>query len=78
MTPRDFVFWLQGHMEINNPEIITAAQAEMIKDHLDITLAEMAKKKVNPSQVSQGGHSSASHAFGTTLYSNPLTNTLIC
>jgi hypothetical protein len=68
-------------MEINDPETITAAQAEMIKDHLDLTLSEMAKKKANQNQQTitapqQGGSTSVSPY---TIYSHPIAlNTLIC
>jgi len=78
MTPRDFVFWLQGHMEINNPETITEAQVDMIRDHLNLTLSEMSKKKdnLNQSQVGQGS-STTVNPFSS-VYSQPISRTLIC
>lgn len=76
MTPRDFCFWLQGHMEINNPETISAEQVEMIKEHIDLTFAEMKKQKEAVSQPQQAQPISP---FGTTIYAHPLTgSTLIC
>jgi len=36
MTPRDFVYWLQGFMEINEPKSINVEQTKMIKRHLDL------------------------------------------
>ena len=35
MTDRDFIYWLRGFYELNNPKSITEAQTEMIKEHLD-------------------------------------------
>jgi hypothetical protein len=34
MTPEQFVYWLQGLMELGNPKSLTAEQTTMIKDHL--------------------------------------------
>lgn len=36
MTSRDFVYWLQGFFEIENPESITPEQTKMIKNHLNL------------------------------------------
>ena len=36
MTPRDFVYWLQGFFEITGKESITPEQVKMIKKHLDL------------------------------------------
>lgn len=44
MTERDFVYWLQGWLEIANPEAITPAQVQCIKDHMALVLT-----KVTPS-----------------------------
>jgi hypothetical protein len=82
LTPRDFIFWLQGHMEINDPETITEAQAAMIKEHLDLTISELSKKKLNqPQPASQtggmGGSASTVNPFGTMVYTNAMT-TPIC
>lgn len=34
MTPEQFVYWLQGFMEIQDPTKLTELQVQMIKDHL--------------------------------------------
>ncbi len=36
MTPRDFVFWLQGFFEITDPTEINEKQTQMIKNHLNL------------------------------------------
>jgi len=36
MTPRDFVYWLQGYMEIQNPKTLGEKQVAIIKDHLSL------------------------------------------
>ena len=35
MTPQDFCYWLQGHFELNGPNI-TPEQAKIIQDHLQL------------------------------------------
>jgi hypothetical protein len=34
MKDRDFIYWLQGFFEIDNPTTINEEQTKMIKDHL--------------------------------------------
>jgi len=36
MTSRDFVYWLQGFMEISGAQEITKEQVSVIKKHLEI------------------------------------------
>lgn len=38
MNERDFIFWLHGWLEIQNPTIITTAQVQEIKNHIDLVL----------------------------------------
>ena len=38
MTPRDFVYWLQGLFELGNPEKLNKKQIELIKNHLALVL----------------------------------------
>jgi hypothetical protein len=45
MTPEQFVYWLQGFMEIADPEALSTRQIDTIRDHLDLVL-----NKVTPNR----------------------------
>jgi hypothetical protein len=45
MQARDFVFWLQGFFEINEPQTINKQQVEIIKNHLNLVF----KHEIDPS-----------------------------
>ena len=36
MTAEQFTYWLQGFMEINNPETLGVRETQIIKDHLKL------------------------------------------
>lgn len=36
MTSRDFAFWLQGFLEVSQPETIGTKETEIIKKHLNL------------------------------------------
>jgi len=36
MTAEQFVYWLQGYMEINDPQTISKTETQIIKDHLKL------------------------------------------
>jgi hypothetical protein len=38
MTPENFCYWLNGFIEINQPEEITEKQLQIIKDHLKLVM----------------------------------------
>lgn len=38
MTHEQFAYWLQGFIEISQPEIITSEQLQIIQDHLNLVL----------------------------------------
>mgnify|MGYP001617059909 CR=1 FL=1 len=38
MNERDFVYWLQGALEFNNPTSLNEKQTSIIKDHLKLVL----------------------------------------
>lgn len=40
MTPEQFCYWLQGLMEIQNPNELSAEQVEIIKDQLKFVLTK--------------------------------------
>lgn len=46
MTPQDFVYWLQGFVELQNPDELTKEQWQTIKDHL-----VLATSKVTPTRT---------------------------
>jgi hypothetical protein len=45
MTSRDFAFWLQGFIEINQPQTINKEQTQVIKNHLNLVF----KHEIDPS-----------------------------
>ena len=45
MTPRDFVYWLQGYLEIENPETIGEKQVQIIKDHLQLVFKKVTSNR---------------------------------
>lgn len=38
MTERDFVYWLQGYLEISNSNELSPEQIQIIKDHIKLVL----------------------------------------
>jgi len=42
-THRDFCYWLQGLLELGNPEILDKEQVKTIKEHLDQTFGPFKK-----------------------------------
>jgi len=36
MTPENFVYWLRGFLEIQEPDHISEKQIQIINDHLDL------------------------------------------
>lgn len=48
MTSRDFVFWLQGFFEISGSKEITAEQAVIIRNHLNMVF----RHEIDPSMGS--------------------------
>lgn len=41
MTERDFVYWLQGYLEISGSNEITPEQIQIIKDHIKLVLTKV-------------------------------------
>lgn len=48
MEARDFVYWLQGALEVGEPETIEAKQFEIIRRHLDLAFYYDIEKGVLP------------------------------
>ncbi len=46
MTPQDFVYWLQGYIELQDPKTINEQQVQIIKDHIALVL-----KKETPQMI---------------------------
>jgi hypothetical protein len=45
MNERDFVYWLNGLMELGEPETLNAKQVQMIKDHLKYVFTHMEEQR---------------------------------
>lgn len=40
MTPEQFYYWLQGLLEVGEPEKLNERQVQIIKDHLSINVLD--------------------------------------
>jgi hypothetical protein len=54
MTTEQFVYWLQGFMEINDPYHIGPKETQIIKDHLALVF-----KKETPNRIRTGSDSTS-------------------
>jgi hypothetical protein len=43
MTPENFVYWLQGCLELNGNTTLNKKQVQMIRDHLALVLTKKAE-----------------------------------
>lgn len=41
MEAKDFVYWLQGYFEIEDPKTLSEKQVQIIKDHLDLVFMKV-------------------------------------
>lgn len=48
MTPEQFVYWLQGFMEVANPLTLTETQIQQIKDHLNLVFDKQTPDRTYP------------------------------
>jgi hypothetical protein len=48
MTPEQFAYWLQGFMEICNPETLDEEQTQIIKDHLALVFNKQTPARTVP------------------------------
>ncbi len=56
MTSRDFVYWLQGFFEINDPQTINKEQTQIIKNHLNLVFHHDIDKQYQKGDGSQKVH----------------------
>ena len=68
MTPEQFVYWLNGYLEMENPKTLGLKQTKMIKDHLNIVFNKVTPKR-NPgiSPNNTNSNSFPLHHNGSTL-----------
>lgn len=52
MTPENFVYWLNGYLEIENPEFITKDKIQEIRNHVNLVLKKETPKptQFNPNK----------------------------
>jgi len=46
MTAEQFVYWLQGYLEISNPSFITKDEIEIIQDHIKLVFDKQTPVRV--------------------------------
>lgn len=54
MTPEQFVYWLQGFMEMTDSKMITVKQLDMIKAHLNTVFKKETHKLFDIPDVLEG------------------------
>jgi len=55
MTEREFIYWLQGFLEISNPNSITTEQLTIIKNHLKLVMTKVTPETIpyNPNIITR-------------------------
>ena len=51
MTPTEFVYWLQGFLEIADPKKLTKQQIEIIKDHISLVMDKQTPNRISTPQI---------------------------
>jgi hypothetical protein len=46
MEPLNFIYWLQGYLELQDPKTIDGPKVQMIKDHLGLVLNKKTPGKI--------------------------------
>jgi hypothetical protein len=92
MTAEQFVYWLQGYLEIDNPSNIPLNQTQIIKDHLKLVFKKETPVRdsnsisnpynnnptiINPFPTWQEPHVNP-NPFTVTCTADPLKNGIIC
>lgn len=52
MTPENFIYWLQGYIEIGDPKQMSSEQIEIIKDHIALVLKKETPKRAEAPTIS--------------------------
>ena len=52
MTPENFVYWLQGMMELSNTKTLDEGQVQIIKDHIALTISKKTPDRTEGAPVS--------------------------
>jgi hypothetical protein len=52
MTPEQFVYWLQGALEIMDPKQLDEKQIQVIKDHIALVLKKETPKRIEIPTIS--------------------------
>ncbi len=55
MTPEQFVYWLQGFMEINDPVTIGEAETKVIKDRLALIFDKVTPDRRKSCEEAENG-----------------------
>ena len=66
MDALNFVYWLQGHLEIGNPEGLSKEQVEIINEHIALVLE---KKTTTPSYY-YNGEKAYENIFSNTVFNH--------
>lgn len=69
MTAEQFTYWLQGFLEINDPERISKQETQIIKDHLQLVF-----NKQTPNKLSSILGNGTSQPYPGPLTTSPYTN----
>lgn len=51
MTPENFCYWLQGVMEVVDPQELNREQVEIIKEHLQLVFKKETKLKLTEGKI---------------------------
>lgn len=48
MTERDFIYWLNGFLELANPNTLNSTQVQIIKDHINLVMKKETPDRIHP------------------------------
>ena len=73
MTPEQFVYWLQGFMEVANPTTLDETQTQQIKDHLNLVFDKQTPDRNSVSYPGWNPHNPPSPMTGAPIWQEPHT-----